>query len=82
MCDLILFHQEVLHFILNAPNLAEVPYLPLTDPSSHIYVILSFLHTQTLVKVIVRPTLCHTYDTLFCLLWYLVLLYFGVAPKI
>jgi hypothetical protein len=65
MSNLILLNQEVLWFILNALNLVEVPCLPLTNPSHPIYVLLSFLRTQTLVKILVCPTICHTYRS-FC----------------
>jgi hypothetical protein len=56
-------------------KLIEVPCLPLTDPSHPIYVTLSLLHTQVLVKILVRPILCHTYSLLCGLLCYLILLY-------
>ena len=68
MSDLILLHQEMLPFILNALNLVEVPCLSLTNPSHPINVLLSFLRTQMLVKILVRSTLCYTYSSL-CSLW-------------
>jgi hypothetical protein len=49
-------------FILNAFNLVEVPCLPLMDPSHPIYVLVSFLGTQKLVKIIIFPTLFCTYN--------------------
>jgi hypothetical protein len=58
--DLILLHQEMICFILNALNLVEVPCLPIADPSHLIYVLPSFLRAQTSVKFLVCPTLCHT----------------------
>lgn len=73
MSDLIL-HQEMLRFIFNTLNLVEVPCLPLTEPNQSIYV-LSFICTQTLVKILVHATLCHTYNSLCGLLCYIVLLY-------
>jgi len=36
----------------------------LTNPSHPINVLLSFLRTQMLVKILVRSTLCHTYSSL------------------
>jgi hypothetical protein len=43
MSDLILLHQEVFYFILDALNLVEVPCLPLVNISHPIYVLLSLL---------------------------------------
>ena len=63
MSDLILLHQEMLSFVLNALNLVEVPCLSLMSPSNPINV-LSFLRTQMLVKILVRSTICHTYSSL------------------
>jgi hypothetical protein len=37
MFDLILFHQQVICFILNVLTLVEVPCLSLTDPSHPIW---------------------------------------------
>ena len=73
MSDLILLHQEMLSFILNALNLVEVPCLSLTNPSHPINILLFFLRTQILVKILVRFTLCHTYSSLCGLLCHLVL---------
>ena len=80
MSDLILIHQEMLSFILNALNLVEVACLSLTNPSHPINVLLSFLCTQMLVKILVRSTLCHTYSSLYSLLCLLVLLYVVNTP--
>jgi hypothetical protein len=43
-------------------------------------VFLSFLHTQTLVKILLRSTLCHTYNSFCGLLCYLVLIYVVHTP--
>jgi hypothetical protein len=40
-----------------------------------LYMSFSFLRTQVLVKVFIRSTFCHTYNSLCSLLCYLVLLY-------
>ena len=44
MSDLILLHQELLHLILYALDLVEVPCLPIASPSHPINIILSFLY--------------------------------------
>ena len=80
MSDLILLHQEMLPFILNALNLVEIPSLSLTNSSHPINVLLSFLRTQILVKISLRSTLCHTYSSLCSLLCHLVLLYVVHTP--
>jgi hypothetical protein len=75
MSDFILLHQEVLYFILDALNLVVVPFISLIDNSHPIYVLLYFLCTKTMAKILVHSTICHT-CTLFCsLLCYLALLY-------
>ena len=80
MSDLIILHQEMLTFILNALNLVEVPCLSLTNTSHPINVILSFLRTQILIKILVRSTLCHIYRSLCSLLCHLLLLYIVHTP--
>ena len=60
MSDLILLHQELLPLILYALDLVEVPCLPIASPSHPINVLLSFLRTQTSVKVLIGPLLCLT----------------------
>jgi hypothetical protein len=57
MSDLILFHQEVLCFILNALNLVEA----LMDPSYHIYVLLPLPSYSNISKEPRMSYLCHTY---------------------
>jgi hypothetical protein len=57
MSNLILLHLVVFYFILIAFNLVEVSCLPLTHHIHPIYVLLSFLHTQALVKIFIRPSL-------------------------
>jgi hypothetical protein len=59
--------RGTLCFILNAHNMVEAPCL-LTGPTNPIYVLHSFLSTQTLVKTLVCPTLYHTYSSFVVLL--------------
>jgi|SRR5690348_6815627 hypothetical protein len=74
MSNHILLHQEILCSILNALNLIEVHYLSHMDPSHQIYFLLSFLCTQTLVKILDALSFA-TYCSLCGLLSYLILLY-------
>jgi hypothetical protein len=41
--DVLSFHQELIHLILNAFNLVEVPRLPFSNPSYLIDIFLPFL---------------------------------------
>jgi hypothetical protein len=72
----------MLNSILNALNLVEICYLPLTDLSHSIYVLLSFLRTQMLVKILIRSNLCHAYSSLCSLLCYIILLYVVHTPMV
>ena len=80
MSDLILLHQELLPLIFYALDLVEVPCLPIVSPSHPINIILSFLRTQTLIKVLIGPPLCLTHRSFYSLLCYLVLLYIVCTP--
>jgi hypothetical protein len=82
MTDLIILHQDILCFILNALNLVEVSCIPLTNPSHPIYVFFSFVRTEALVKILIRLTLFYTYNSFYSLLCYLVLLYIVDTPII
>jgi hypothetical protein len=74
MSNFILFTNRCLISSLNALILVKVPCLPLTDPSHPIYVFLSFLRTQMLLKILVCPTVA-TLTARFVVFYYLVLLY-------
>ena len=75
MSDLILLHQELLPLIIYALDLVEVLCLPIMSPSHPINVLLFFLCTQTLVKVLIGLPLCLTHRSFCSLLCHLVLLY-------
>ena len=80
MSDRILLHQELLHLILYILDLVEVPCLPIASPSHPINIILSFIHTQTSVKVLIGQPLCLTHRLFCSLLCHLVLLYVVCTP--
>ena len=80
MSDLILLHREMLSVILNTLNLVEVSCLSLTNPSHPINVLLSFLRTQMLIKILYAlpfPTLTARLAVILC---HLVLLYVAYTP--
>lgn len=81
MSDLILLHQERLCFILNAISLIEVPCISPMDPIHFIYALLSFIRTQTLIKIsCTLPIATLTSHSLGGLLCYHVLLRFLIPP--
>lgn len=81
MSNFILFTNRCLISSLNALILVKVPCLPLTDPSHPIYVFLSFLRTQILLKILVCPTVA-TLTARFVVFYYLVLLYVVHTPVV
>jgi hypothetical protein len=78
MFDLILLHQEVFGFMLNAHNLLKsLVFLSWTLAIIYIYIyiIVSLLHTQMSVNILIHPTLWHSYELFSGLLCYLALFY-------
>jgi hypothetical protein len=78
--DILSFHQELIHLILNAINLVEVPRLPFSNPSYLIDILLPFICTWSSVKIIIGSTFCLTHNSLCSLLCHFIPFYVDHAP--